>query len=329
MEEQPLETVLRRLEAAGLVSEARPCGTDYYSISCPFAKWKHKSGEDSRPSATVSFGEGRSIVRCHSCGTKMTLDKVVAMLNDLHGGTTAALAAEVVQIEKDLKINIKPRQERKAKPINDYMEILRPMLESPYPRHLKAFLAKKNIPLVVAQKFYCAYVKQYSFPRRIKGEDRPITTENALLFPVLIRTPDQKIKCVGAQVRPLAPREHDLKYYSLFPFQSTRFLFGEHLLHRARRKKIFLVEGGLDTMHIWSERHVAFGLLGLYMSSERAKKIKASGARKVYIMLDPDQNDKETPFKIQENLGREGVEAVILGSEVDPKQLLANDLHNF
>lgn len=329
MQQEPLESLLRRLEAAGLFGEAKPCGEEYFAIPCPFAKWKHKNGEDRRPSATVSFGEGRSVLRCHSgvCGVRMNLDKAVAMLNDLHGGTSAALTMEVAQVEKDQKITIKPRH-KKEKADTDYMEILRPMLETPFTKKAMQLLQRKNVPLLVAQKFYCSYVKEYNHPRIIKGEDRPIGVKRAILFPVLTRREDAVI-CVGAQVRPLYAGPDDLKYYTIFPFKSNRFLFGEHLLPLVRRKKLFIVEGGLDAMHIWSEKRKAVGLFGLYMSSERAKKIRAAGARKVYILLDPDQSDQETPFKIQENLKKEGVEAEILGSQVDPSDLTGEDLDNF
>ena len=329
MQQDALESLLRRLEAAGLFSEARPSGEEYFAVSCPFAKWKHKNGEDRRPSATVSFGEGRSVLRCHSgaCGVKMNLDKAVAMLNDLHGGTSAALAMEVAQVEKDQKIIIEPRH-KKEKPPTDYMEILKPMLETPFTKKALKLLQRKNVPLLVAQKFYCAYVRKYEFPRRIKGEDRPIRAERAMMLPVLTRQ-GGKVICVGAQVRPLYAGEDDLKYYSIFPFKSNRFLFGEHLLPLVRRKKLFIVEGGLDAMHVWAEKHKAVGLFGLYMSKERAMKIKAAAPRKVFILLDPDQNDQETPFKVQENLSKAGVEAEILGSQVDPTELTGEDLDNF
>jgi len=260
---------------------------------------------------------------------KLNLDKAVAMLNDLHGGTTSALMTEINQLEKEQNLNVKPLKEKKVKPNSDYMDILRPMLKTPYPKPLRDFLERKNIPILIAQKFYCSYVKEYHFPRRIKGEDRPITARNALLLPVLLPTTDKKVTCVGAQVRPLSAGKNDLKYYSIFPFKSNRFFFGEHLLHRARRKKIFIVEGGLDTMHIWSEKHIAYGLMGLYMSQERILKLKGVRPRKIYVMLDPDQNMKTTAFKIQDNLAREGVEAEILSIDVDPKLLTKNDLDNF
>lgn len=250
------------------------------------------------------------------------------MLNDLCGGTSSAIATEVAQVEKDQKIIIGPPKKKKTKPIADYMEILRPMLKNPYTKQMKAFLKEKNVPLTIAKKFYIAYVEEYEFLRRIKGADRPIGVKNAVLFPVLMKRED-KIICPGAQVRPLDAGPDDLKYYTVFPFKSNRFFFGEHLLPLARRKKIFLVEGSLDAMHIWSQKHVAFALFGLYISEERAKKIRTAAPRKVYILLDPDQNEAETPFKVQESLAREGVEAEILGSEVDPKQLSKGDLDNF
>lgn len=330
MQEAALETLLRRLEAAGIFGEAKPCGEGYFSVPCPFARWKHKNGEDRRPSATVSFGEGKSVLRCHAgaCGVRMNLDKAVALLNDLHGGTSSALAMEVAQIEKDQKITIEPRQKKKAKLDTDYMDLLRPLLKNKFTKQAKKFLARKNVPLLVAQKFYCAYVPHYEFPRTIKGEDRPIRAENAVLFPVLVRRDDQ-VLCVGAQVRPLDAGPDDLKYYTIFPFKSNRFLFGEHLLPLVRRKRLFIVEGGLDAMHVWSVKNKAVGLFGLYMSAERAKKIAAAAPRKVFILLDPDQIDQETPFKIQESLKRERVEAEILGSQVDPKELTEEDLNNF
>lgn len=329
MQEENLETVLRRLEASGLFGEARPSGEEHYSIPCPFARWKHKNGEDNRPSASVSFGDGRSVLRCHSCGVRYNLDKAVALLDDLYGGTSAAIVKEIAEIEKNQKLKVKPRQKRRAAPVTDYMELLRPMLKTPYPKSLLAFLKTKNIPPLVAKKFYCAYVTRYEFPRRRKGEDCPITAENALLLPVLKRAPEKKVICAGAQVRPLSSSPGALKYYSLFPFKSNRFLFGEHLLHLGRRKIIFLLEGGLDVMHFWSVKHKAYGLLGLYMSKERILKVKSIGARKIFIMLDPDQNERATSFKIQERLGAEGVEAEVLLPEIDPKLLTKNDLDNF
>lgn len=327
MNEQALESVLSRLAAAGLVGEANPCGDEYFTVPCPFAPWKHKNGEDNRPSATISFGEGKSVFRCHACGMKGNLEKVLPMLNDLHGGMYAALTNEVLQVEKAAKISIKSRQEKKtAKADHDYMDVLRPMLKTPYPKQLKVFLRKKNVPVEVAKKFYCAYVEEYTFPRK----KRDVTAKNALLIPVLARRSEGVI-CAGAQVRPLDAGKDDLKYFTLFPFtnKANRFFIGEHLFPLARRNNIFIVEGGLDTMHIWSEKHKAFGLMGLYMSPERAKKIKQAAPRRVFILLDPDQNGQETSFKIQEHLKRAGVESEVLFSDTDPKQLTKNDLDQF
>jgi len=325
MQEEALEIVLRRLSAAGLFEEARLSGEEHFAISCPFAKWKHKSGSDNRPSATVSFGNSRSVFKCHSCGLKMNLDAAVSMLNDLTGGIRliSSITSDVRKIEQEHRLTVKPLGAKRTKSLTDFMDILRPMISTPYPKHMLKFLRQKNVPEIIAKKFYCAYIENYVHP----GKKRDISVRNAVLFPALIKI-ENKVLCVGAQVRPFDAGEDDLKYYSIFPFKSGRFLFGEHLLSRIRGKRIFLVEGPLDAMHLWSIGQKALGLFGLFMSTERAEKIKAAAPRKVFILLDPDQNEQQTPKKIFDNLKKVGVQAEVIKINEDPKQLTKEDLTN-
>jgi hypothetical protein len=62
------EQIMAGLAKMGL--DSHPTSNGWVESACPFAPWRHKAGEDRRPSFGVAVrDDGRSGYKCHSCGS--------------------------------------------------------------------------------------------------------------------------------------------------------------------------------------------------------------------------------------------------------------------
>lgn len=291
MDRVALYNVLCLLQNAGLLtSQISECGDNYYSISCLFAKDRHEGGTDMSPSMTVEINpDGPSVVRCHMCGYRKSLIAALTDLNVLTYGSIKEIVDRVREEDKIKRVSGVKRSQQKKIKIFDYSVEFEKHLANGLPQEALDFLATKGCPENISHDLSFAWLEKGIGTKR-DGTEFKVT--KCLLIPILSRV-DGYIQCVGVQARPIKRKIRRSKYFLFFRFSMGLFLYGEHLLDSVRGKRLFVLEGPLDTAHFISEGEHAVGLMGLFISKQKLAKIVAAQPRVVYVMLDPDQNTKE------------------------------------
>jgi hypothetical protein len=327
MDRDPLFNVLCALQTAGFIeSQISESGEEYLSISCLFAKYRHEGGTDRTPSMTVQIvPDGHSVVRCHMCGYREDLAKAMMDLNVLSRGGLRELAEWVRENDKKTKVSTGKKQQKKIKTYN-YSERLRGYLETPMPQDALQFLASKGCPPEIVKYLHFAWI-EHEVAKKWDGTEYEVNRH--VLIPALSREGGNLV-CVGGQARAIDDVPRKSKYFSLLQFPAKIYLYGEHLLHLARGRRLFVLEGGLDAGHFMSEGEHAVGLMGLYMSREKLAKIVQAQPRVVYVMLDPDQDSAEGKKRL-DNIIRyiqsAGLVAIPIVPPKDPKLLIRAEIH--
>jgi hypothetical protein len=322
MQRDALFNLLCALQSAGFISsQIGESGEDYYSISCLFAKYRHKGGTDRTPSMAVKIDpEGPSFVYCHMCGYRKNLGATMVDLNVLTRGKIRGLTDWVLESDKKTKVfGTKKAQQKKIKTFN-YSENLRKYLADRMPEDAYSFLAGKGCPKKIVKYLHFAWVEHEVVT---KWDGSQYEVNRHILIPTLSRVGGSLV-CVGGQARAIDDVHRGGKYFNLLKFHTKLYLYGEHLLHLARGKRLFVLEGGLDAGHFMSEGEHAVGLMGLYLSQQKLAKIVATQPRVVYVILDPDQESEEGKKRIA-NIVRyiqsSGLIAIPIIPPKDPKQL--------
>ena len=208
------ETLVRLLRDLDLWP-AKKSGEHHYVVRCLFPS-KH-AGYDRKPSATVSHDLGVSWFTCWSCGTKRPLLRVV----EEDGSPGWSLIA----------LKYRPLEARDVR----YAEIATPIRTGPpkprncskglaqlrklgLPTAARELLTAKNVdPDFAWRRFLVAFVPEGHCDEFMgvdeNGEQRCARTD-ALFTPTLVRTPDDRIACIGGQARPLTA---DKQYFTLYP----------------------------------------------------------------------------------------------------------------
>lgn len=327
MERDALFNVLCTLQSAGFfASQISESGEDHFGIACLLAQYRHEGGTDHTPSMTVRIDpEGPSIVKCHMCGYKEILSKTMMDLNVLSRGGLRELSDWVRENDKKTRVAGKKAQQKKVKTFN-YSEKLRKYLTDPMPDDAYAFLARKGCPKEIVKYLHFAWI-EHEIATKWDGTEYEVNRH--VLLPTLSYV-DGRLVCVGGQARSIDDIPGKRKYFSLLQFPSKIYLYGEHLLHLARGKRLFVLEGGLDAGHFMSEGEHAVGLMGLYMSRDKLDKIVTCQPRVVYVMLDPDQNmdaeGRERLEKIVRYIQSTGLYAVGIVPPKDPKLLMRTEI---
>jgi DNA primase len=120
--------------------------------TCPFAKWKHKSGKDSHPSFGVSvYDNEKSYCNCYTCGSKGDMFTMVMEIRDLQrmDGIFDVNIKEAMDLvlsedsEKDVIPDILSYEESKVKEGKEFVT---------YSEHwLKSFPTAYNHPYVLSR----------------------------------------------------------------------------------------------------------------------------------------------------------------------------------
>jgi len=325
MEYNALIDLMEKIRDLGLLQgPIRRSGEHFIGISCLFAAWKHGDGTDRKPSMAVSFGKGKSILKCHTCQYKRPLVNALVDLNALSQGRIQNLVSIATEAEE--KIPDLPSLRRGKEPeVKDYTKELEQLLKNPMPKEALDFLESKGVDQTWAKKLKFCWADSIHCER---SDGTVYTMERMIIFPVL-SIQGGKTTCVGAQARSLDVKPTESKYVAAFRFPSGLFFFGEHLLSKVGGKRIILVEGPMDHAHLLSVGEWAFGLVGLYLSPEKMEKIKRAAPRMVYIVLDPDQNNKPTTSVISRTLNAAGIPNKVIPVEKDPRRLTREDLNRY
>jgi len=283
---------------------------------------------------TATVGPGVTLLKCHACKHLSSLGDTLLELNRLSGGQYAGLALQMKARERELALESLDfsaagvTRQTRTTPDTDYTVFLADLLRVPMLPLGRDVLAAKGVdPDFAIEQFYCTTVPA-GYTDDGMGTDRydnPKTTKApCLVFPILVSPDVGIVRCVGAQVRPLAG--NGLKYWTIWPFVSGRHLFGEHLLPYGAGKPLSLVEGPFDAMHLVQLGARAAGINGLAFSAEKAKLIRASEPSLVGILLDPDVEGQNAAKNVNKVLTKHGVPSMLYHLDQDPKYLTQQDL---
>jgi len=272
--------------------------TTHHVISCPFAKWNHKSEIDKHPSMAISYSDKEeSLAHCFSCKVGGTFAGVLLQLAQ-YLPEVRDLAQRVYEMDKqDLSTRLDkigtmysedPEEQVKQSELED---------SDVWPENeITAFLGKvpkyaldRGLTLQSCKKWELGYDADPNDPR--------------LVFPV--RRMDGKL--VGVVGRTIADKEP--KYKDYFNFKKSRYLYGEHLIEPG--KPIVVVEGNIDT--VWTDQVTDFNVVGLNGSkaSERQIEKLVSFDRRVILMLDGDEAGKRGTWGYQ--VGNKKYKGIVQG----------------
>lgn len=326
MKQDRVEFLLASLRDRGLVGNYSGSGEEHYSFSCFFGA-RHRNGYDSHPSMTLSFGDGVSLAVCYACGYTGTLSNTLRQLSLENPGLIEDLVTYATENED--RTPLMPRAKAKMYVPTDYTDQMNAILKTKLPREAAAFLMSKGCNKRVAVNMHIGWIENGTYTIGSKE----IRVAKTLVFPVYTEL-DHKVICIGAQARPIgeATRKRS-KYFMLFPFKSGRHMYGEHLLGAVRGKQLLVVEGPLDCLHFLSVGVAAVGLFGLSLGDKKIELLRNAGARKVYVLLDPDQNEelqgpKKEPraaHKARE-LAANKIPAAALFTDKDLKKMTKDDI---
>jgi len=285
MDREKVQNLLEILRDRGIIDDYKTSGEDHFGFSCIFPS-RHESGEDTSPSMTISCdAEGPSFLKCHACRYVGPLLDGLNAANMEHHGVLADVMEWLRGNETAPSVKLARVKTGKKYSIKDYTAELEKFRSEPFPPEAVAFLEKKGCDEKIARRMHCSWVESREFP----FGDKLVTVRKSIVYPVLMEHEGQLI-CVGAQARSVEGKGRN-KYFSIFPFQARQHVFGEHLLGKMKGKRILVVEGPLDCMHLLKLGEASVALFGLNASEPKIAKLKASGARMVYVILDPDQNE--------------------------------------
>lgn len=230
-------------------------------ISCPFAPRLHKSGTDSEPSMAIKIdADGPSPCICNSCGTKGLFLSVVRMAYE------SGMAS-----------------------YSGFLEVAALEIGSQNGSHTVSNPDRKKSWRDDLGVISCGRVARYILDRGIKastcrrwelGFD---SKRNRTVFPV---------KDVHGNDVGLFGREAQLSAtlrYPMYPgWDTSLYLYGEHLVRERTGLPLIVVEGPLDALWVWQEApYPVIGLLGLNLSPERILKLQLLTSQLV-LFLDND-----------------------------------------
>lgn len=321
MDREKVQNLLEILRDRGIIDDYKTSGEDHFGFSCIFPS-RHESGEDTSPSMTISCDEkGPSFLKCHACRYVGTLLDGLNASNMEHPGLLSDVMEWLRGNEIIPTVRVGVAKKGKHYVFKDYTAELEKIRGSPFPPEALAFLKEKGCSEKVAKRMHCSWVESQEF----QFGDKTAVIKKSIVYPVLMEN-EGKLLCVGAQARSVEGKGRN-KYFSIFPFQARQHLFGEHLLAKMKGKRITMVEGPLDCMHLLQLGEASVALFGLNASDAKIDKIAAALVRVVYVMLDPDQNavrDKDglrPSERIAKALEAKGVPARPVFPTENPKRM--------
>lgn len=312
-------------------------GTWHYKCECFYQSIKHPRGVDRHPSGTISFdGDGESWFECFTCDTKKPFHQVImenAARWALGNGWTAI--ARRMADEEERQQQCRPiRKPRKfVARIRDCNAGLKQLIEAGglrYPQYMVEFMESKGVSAEWARKFgFCFVPAGYVDPfLNLDENGKPIPiAADSIFFPTLTHNERGNLVCAGGQARPFEGKTK--KYYTMYPYSSRSFTFGEQFLSRAEGQPLFVVEGQFDVAHIMQEGFFATGIFGLHLNQPRILKIKRAKPSRVILFMDPDEAGQKVVTQNARLLGFEGLTTQIVTGKMDPKYSTTKQLQEF
>lgn len=300
----------------------RISGTNHAMTRCLEPK-EHASGIDTRPSMSVSFGGGkRSYVHCFGCGLKGRLTEVLFSLAGTYTGYyPAALTAQSLETVDFNSLDLDDISPPNPVEEIDYYQDLQELQEQ-YPNFSdegEKFLFKKGVKLDVAKKAgVCEVPEGYTDDALGESNGSPrVMRAKTIILPFLVTT-NSGTKCVGAAARSLEENPFS-KYFMFYRFKAKGWLYPPPVLPKSRNKKIFLVEGYFDALHLIGLGQRAVAIHGTFLSPDMIHKIKAAKISQVLLALDPDVAGQEAAKNAYKALVSSGISTKLVTAKSDPK----------
>lgn len=291
-------------------------------VTCPFAKWTHGKGRDSRPSCGIKVvDDEESVYNCFACGMKGSVHSMVAELNFRTEGKYEELEEQVFELETvdwdhvtdkvsrevDDRRNTSRQDGRVIRRLEaDRNEVRNESELDPWRGSVPRYAIERGFTLETCKAWELGHAKE----------------EQRLVFPFR-RAKDRAL--VGVTGRSYV--NADPKYLDLLPFAKAKYLYGEWMV-RENAKRLVIVEGQPDVLMCWQAGETALGISGAFASSDQTRKIvylaMSEGAElPVYLFPDGDKAGFKWANRLGKELLEEGVEVydACAGEDTDPSDL--------
>ena len=247
---------------------------DNLMITCPF----HSGGQESKPSCGISLSDtkrGRKVipegtVHCFACNTTMSLPEMISHCYGYQDGGAYGLSwlyqhfSNVsLELRKPIQLNLSREETKQEKKIITQQEMMQ------YYTHYHPYLESRGIRKAVVDFFHIGYDLTHDMVVI------PVTDKNGL-------------------IRGLIKRSVQGKSYINDHFDKSELVFGLDKIykHLDKVKKVYICEGVIDCLTLWSYRQPAIAIIGAFASDEQLRLIDELPVRHKVLMLDNYKVDK-------------------------------------
>jgi len=300
------------------------------TATCP-NEHVHTKGIDKHPSFSAFISNGPSYCQCFSCGFDGVLEKLAH-----EWGYEGFDREEYILEHKEKKKKFKLRGDLNANlkiwgrdESEEYYKFLPETAIESFMGCCPRYILNRGISLSTAQRWSIGYDKKNlrvifvvrDLSNRLCGvSGRSIINQNPKMLHYSWDIKNSKLE-------PFIDysREDDFRR-----FKKSDFLFGEHLVTKARRDLV-IVEGHVDAIKIEQAGFNVVALMGTQFNEKQIKKIidLISTGQFVILMLDGDRAGREATKKLEKELDGVLTKKVKLPDNTDPGDFNDLDLSNF
>lgn len=284
----------------GIINLANKLGIDLVAYAsnekwvqahCPFAKWRHASGYDKRPSFGINVNAGGvSTYKCFACNSSGRLPRLVRELGALRSVNLLALADE---IQKEEIFKIKKFNDWSTKRAIKAQESEEEQFISIEQNKIN-IQSYKNFPS--ASGHWYVEHRGIDYKTAMKLDLRLDLEEERVLFPVY----DRKNILRGYTGRYFGKKsdEEVLRVKDYFGLKKRMYFLGENTIYPNDR--IVLTEGLFDYAKIRASGFKSLGALGIGLSEFKIKKLISFNCP-VIVFYDNDFAAEQAMYGILKN----------------------------
>lgn len=281
----------------------------WVNCTCPFARWRHGSGQDTRPSFGISVNDlGVSVYSCFGCMDKAKAIPSLLPALFLMTGTYPWAAAKIIMESGALTLDEilqpgpweRPEGERREEPIPREVFVKFPLLRAS--NSMTAISAARWIgkPLSEKGRGIPTWVQNY-FGLRV-DEDRdavvfPLTNHRGRIYLMRERRVGTK------EIWTVSPDIAGVYGMEFARLKDVGVWFGLHLLDW--NKPVMLVEGEFDAMRIFA---LGFrNVVASTTSSVTEAQIDAIRSDSIILGYDPDKAGEKARERITKHIGGKAI----------------------